>query len=103
LDCAVQVTAGKAGMMLALAPRCRKSLIRGMSAPRSDSVRPATLMTAVRRISECLPCRAKHFLGPLRVAVPQLVDGFGHLGQAHLMRLKTLSDPLQERNRQLAT
>jgi len=44
----VQVTAGNAGVIAAFAPRLRNWLMRGVAAPSSDSVRPTTLMTAVR-------------------------------------------------------
>jgi hypothetical protein len=48
LDCAVQVTAGKAGTMRASAPRARNRAMFGMSGPISEPVSPTTLITAKR-------------------------------------------------------
>src|SRR5262245_44349690 len=53
VDCAVQVTAGNAGIMRASCPLARKALIRGESGPSNPSVKPTTLMTAERCIPAC--------------------------------------------------
>src|SRR6185503_1830046 len=121
VDCAVQVTAGKAGSMCAFEPRAANSRIRGVCSPMSASVSPTTLMTAVRckavRCEIKRSCRrpaaargpghgsriqANDLLLALILPVAQFVNGIDHPGQVHFVDFKALADAFEQRDRQFA-
>src|SRR5260221_13904204 len=96
--------------MAAFFPFARNWLSLGVAGPSKDSVRPTTLMTAVRVIDPS-GSRSEHRAGfsahksqrPFVLPGLQFLDRFEHDGVVHLMHLESCADAFEQRDRQLAT
>src|SRR6266849_1123441 len=96
-------------MMAAFFPWPRNWLSLGVAGPSKDSVRPTTLMTAVR-VMDPSGSRLQHWGGfsarnsqrPFVVPGLQFLNRFKHRGLVHLMDLETFSYAFEQRDGQLA-
>src|SRR5262249_1417714 len=84
--------------MCAFALFLRNASICGVCGLMSDSVRPTTLMIAVRFMSESSGERAANLPGASLVALLQFVDCLDYPWQTHLVDFDTLADGFEKGN-----
>src|SRR6266536_1937397 len=93
------------GLICAFPSRPGKAWIRAQAGPSSESVRPTTLMTAVRCMAQ-RPSTLEHgndaFLDLALGALFQLVEGGDDGGRMHLVNFEAAPDAVEQGDGQLS-